>query len=195
MNFVRSFTKGFANIACHILYRIKIDGLENIPKEGAALLCSNHIHALDSVVYVIHFKRMIYMMAKQELFKTKFKSWFLTKMGCFPVKRGAASEEAINIAVNHLKDGELVGIFPEGTRNGFAKGVKFKKGVALIAIKAGVPIIPMGITGTFKPFSKITIHIGKPIDTSMYNGEEIKPRDIVTLTNKSMEEVKKLVDN
>lgn len=194
MSFIRSFTKGFANMMFHILYKIEIDGLENIPKEGPALLCSNHIHALDSVAYVIHFKRMIYMMAKHELFRTKFKNWFLTEMGCFPVKRGVASEEAITTAINHLKDGDLVGIFPEGTRNGLAKGIKFKKGVGLIAIKANVPIIPMGITGTFKPFTKITMHIGKPIDTSEYNSEEVNPRDIITLTNKSMEEVKKLID-
>lgn len=195
MNIIRSFVKGLANVICHIIYRMEITGLENIPKDGAALLCSNHIHALDSVTYIIHMKRMVYAMAKDTLFNTKFKNWFLTKMGCFPVKRGAGSEEAINKAINLLENGELVAIYPEGTRNGLAKGVKPKKGAALIAIKAGVPIIPMGIKGTFKPFSKITMRIGTPISTDMYSGEEINPRELITLTNKTMEEVKKLVDN
>ena len=177
----------------HIVYKIKITGMENIPNNGAAVLCSNHIHAFDSVSYGVHIKRMCYAMAKDTLFKTKFKNWFMTKMGCFPVKRGAASEQAINTAIDLLKQGELVVIFPEGTRNGIAKGVKPKKGAALIAIKAGVPIIPMGITGSFKPFTKITMNIGKPIDTSEYsNGEEIDPRAVVTLSNRVWDEIMEL---
>ncbi len=196
MNFWRSLVVNGSRIIGHLIYRIKITGLENIPEEGPVLLCSNHIHALDSVAYVIHLKRMLYVMAKEELFKTKFKSWFMTNMGCFPVKRGPASEEAIQKAIQYLNEGNMVAIYPEGTRNGLAKGVKPKKGAALIAIKAGgVPIIPMGISGTFKPFTKITMHVGKPIDTSTYQRDPINPRDLITLTNHLMEEIKKLVDN
>ena len=71
----------------------------------------------------------------------------MRELGVFPVKRDTASEEAINTAVQHLNDGDLLAIFPEGTRNGLAKGVKPKKGVALIALRAKTPIIPMAMEG------------------------------------------------
>lgn len=198
MGIARAIVKGFANIGFRLLYRVDIKGLENIPKEGGAILCSNHIHALDSVLYVTRVKRMIYAMGKEELFNTKFKNWFMRAMGVFPVKRDTASEEAINVAVNHLTDGELLAIFPEGTRNGLAKGVKPKKGVALIALRARTPIVPMAMLGSFKPFTKIKIRIGEPMDFSEYypaEGERVNPRHLVTITNTVMDKVVFLRDN
>ena len=198
MGVARAIVKGFANICFHILYRVDLKGLENIPEKGGAILCSNHIHALDSVLYVTRIKRMVYAMGKEDLFNTKFKNWFMYSMGVFPVKRDSvASEEAINIAVNHLQEGDLLAIFPEGTRNGLAKGVKPKKGVALIALRAKVPVIPMAMEGSFKPFTKIKIRIGKPMDFSEFypqEGEKINPRHLVTITNNAMDKVIELRD-
>lgn len=198
MGIARAIVKGFANICFHILYRVDLKGIENIPETGGAVLCSNHIHALDSVLYVTRIKRMVYAMGKEELFNTKFKNCFMRAMGVFPVKRDSvASEEAINTAVEHLKAGDLLAIFPEGTRNGLAKGVKPKKGVALIALRAQVPVIPMAMEGSFKPFSKIKIRIGKSMDLSEYypqEGEKINPRNLVTITNNAMDNVIKLRD-
>lgn len=198
MRIARAIVKGFANVCFHILYKVDLKGIENIPKEGGAILCSNHIHALDSVLYVTRIKRMVYAMGKEELFNNKFKKWFMYSMGVFPVKRDSvASEEAINTAVNHLQEGDLLAIFPEGTRNGLAKGVKPKKGVALIALRAKVPIIPMAMEGSFKPFTKIKIRIGKPMDLKEYypqEGEKINPRNLVTITNNAMDNVIKLRD-
>ena len=198
MGIARAIVKGFANICFRVLYKIDIKGLENIPEEGGAILCSNHIHAFDSVLYVTRIKRMLYAMAKEELFNTKFKNWFMRSMGVFPVKRDSvASEEAINTAVEHLKEGDLLAIFPEGTRNGLAKGVKPKKGVALIALRAKVPVVPMAMFGTFKPFTKIKIRIGIPMDFSEYypnEGEKINPRHLVTITNTVMDRVIELRD-
>lgn len=174
MGFIRSVVRGFAKVALHIIYRYDVSGFENIPKDTGALLCSNHIHAFDSVSYEIYIKRYVYAMAKEEFFKNKFTGFFMKEFGCFPVKRGsAASTEAINTAADYLKDDKLVLVFPEGTRNGLKKGVKPKKGAALIALTAGVPVIPIGISGTFKLFSKIKIRVGEPIllegDTSQEN--------------------------
>lgn len=198
MGLPRIIVKGFANICFRIFYKIDIKGIENIPKEGGVILCSNHIHAFDSVLYVTRIKRMVYAMAKEELFNTKFKNWFMRAMGVFPVKRDSvASEEAINVAVDHLNNGDILMIFPEGTRNGLDKGVKPKKGVALIALKAKVPIVPMAMVGTFKLFSKIKIRIGKPMDISKYypkEDEKINPRYLITITNNVMSEVLKLRD-
>lgn len=192
MHIFRSFIKSIAGLICHILYRFDITGLDNIPKKGPYLLCSNHIHAFDSVVYGIHIKRMMYVMAKEELFNSKFKNWFMSKMGCFPVTRGAASEEAINKSIDFLNNGFLVFIFPEGTRNGLEKGIKPKKGAALIALKAKVPVIPMSISGTFKPFSKVTFKVGKPLNFSEFYSDKINPRSLITVTNQIMDNIKNL---
>lgn len=188
----RNFVKGFARFASHIIYRVKIEGLENIPKEGAAILCANHLHALDSVVVGSHIKRMVYAMGKEELFRTKFKKDFLLAMGCFPVKRGAKSEEGINQSVEILQKGDLLMIFPEGTRNGLSKGVKPKKGAARIALKAQVPIIPIGINGKFKFMSKIKVKIGKPIDLSKYYNVENESQILSEIIDNVMKEILEL---
>ena len=91
---IRSIVKGFAHICFHTIYRTKIKGIENIPKEGKAVLCSNHIHMFDSAGIIAHVKRMTYIIATEELFKTKFKNSFTRQMGTFPVARGTGGKEA-----------------------------------------------------------------------------------------------------
>ena len=138
---------------------------------------------------------MTYIIAKEELFKTKFKNWFMRQMGTFPVARGTGGKEAIDTATEYLNQGNLLLIFPEGTRNGLAKGVKFQKGAAYIAIQSKSPVIPIGVTGTFKLFSKICINIGEPIDITEYlDDEKVDPRKVVALTKKIESEVIKLRD-
>ena len=192
---VRKIVKGFANIMCHIIYRFDVKGLENIPKEGAAIICANHIHLLDSVTIVIHIKRMIYIMVKKELMKSKIGYWFFDKLGCFAVDRGKGDVKAIEDAEGHVKDGDLLMIFPEGKRNGMAKGIKMKKGAAMVALQPKTPIIPAGITGSFKPFSKIKIRVGEPMDlTEYFEMEKTGPREWITVTNKMQEKIISLRD-
>lgn len=192
---VRKIVKGFANIMCHIIYRFDVKGLENIPKEGAAIICANHIHLLDSVTIVIHIKRMIYIMVKKELMKSKIGYWFFDKLGCFAVDRGKGDVKAIEDAEGHVKDGDLLMIFPEGKRNGMAKGIKMKKGAAMIALQTKTPIIPVGISGSFKLFTKVKIRIGKPMDlTEYFATEKTGPREWITVTKKMEEEIISLRD-
>lgn len=192
---VRGLVVNFFRIMLNSIIRTKIIGKENIPNEGAAIICPNHIHIFDSVSVVVNNKRKIYVMAKEELFKNKIGNWFFRDVGAFPVSRGKGDTKALDTAGEYLKNGELLLVFPEGTRNGLEKGIKFKKGAAYIAIQNKVPIIPVGIVGTFKPFSKTTINIGKPIDIREYiDSEKQDPRKIIALTNKLQEEVIKLRD-
>ena len=192
---VRTIIKGTANVLCHLIYRYDVEGYENLPKEGSAVLCANHIHMLDSVSIVIHIKRMIYIMVKKELMTSKIGNWFFNKLGCFAVDRGKGDMKAIESAENHLKDGDLLFIFPEGKRNGMAKGERMKKGAAMIALEAKAPIIPIGIQGSFKPFTKIKIRVGKPMDmTEYFSKEEVGARDYITLTNKMKDEIVALRD-
>ncbi len=179
----------------------KIDRIdkENLPKEGAYVLCSNHIHWLDPILYVYENKRMVYAIAKEELFSSKFKTVIMKKLGLIKVDRNnsVSNKEAIKEAVNVLKEGNLLLIYPEGTRFGLAKGLKPKKGAALIALEARVPIIPMAMVGSFKPFTKIRYKIGKPMDISSYypkEGENVNLRSLVKVTNDLMDEIIKLRD-
>ena len=191
----RWFLKVLCNALFHVFYKFDVEGLENIPEDGKAILCPNHIHLIDSIALVIHLKRMIYIMVKKELMNNKVSSWFWNKIGCFPVDRGKADTNALEIAERHLDDGDLLLVFPEGTRNALPKGKKLKKGASMIAVATKSPIIPIGMQGTFKPFTKIKIRIGKPIDlTDYFNKEEIAPRDYIEITNKMQEEILGLRD-
>ena len=158
------------------------------------MLCPNHIHNLDAAVIVAMFKRKVNVLAKEELFKNRFLCWIADLFGIYPVKRGKADMQAIKTSLTLLKKDEILLMFPEGTRNGMAKGINPKNGAVLIAATAKKPIIPIGIQGNFKPFTKVIINIGKPIDYSILK-EEVKDKEEATkLTQQLMEEIVKLRD-
>lgn len=185
-------------IYCGIVYRIKIEGMENLPKEGNTIICSNHVHMLDSISLVIRFKtkRMIRVMAKEELFKNKIAAWAFRKAGAFPIKRGKGDTEALEVAKDYINKGDMLLMFPEGTRNGLDKGLKMKKGAAILALSTNSVIVPIGIKGNYKPFTKVRIRIGKPITLENYTtgAEELNPREIVDLTNRMKDEIIALRD-
>lgn len=185
-------------IYCGIVYRIKIEGMENLPKEGNTIICSNHVHMLDSISLVIRFKtkRMTRVMAKEELFKNKIAAWAFRKAGAFPIKRGKGDTEALEVAKDYIKKGDMLLMFPEGTRNGLDKGLKMKKGAAILALSTNSVIVPIGIKGNYKPFTKVRIRIGKPITLENYTtgAEELNPREIVDLTNRMKDEIIALRD-
>ena len=137
-------------------------------EKGAYLICANHRSNWDAPILVSNLKRKVYVMAKAELFKNKFIKWFGRKCCVFPVKRGMRDIESIKYSLNLLKDGEILVIFPEGTRNGMEKNGKAQNGVAYMAIRTGVPVIPVGIQGEMKPFKKVKLNIGEPLDFSQY---------------------------
>ncbi len=191
---MRVIIKFIFKIFAIILYRPKIVGKENLPKDGGALLCPNHVSNLDAAVIVAMFKRKINVLAKEELFKNGFLCWIADLFGIYPVKRGKADMQAIKISLTLLKRNELLLMFPEGTRNGMAKGIKPKNGAVLIAATAGKPIIPIGIQGSFKPFTKVIVNIGKPIDYSKLK-EEVKDKEQASeLTKELMKEIVHLRD-
>lgn len=151
-----------------VVFRVEKNGEENIKEKGAYLICANHRSNWDAPILVSNLKRKVYVMAKAELFKNKFIKWFGRKCCVFPVKRGMRDIESIKYSLNLLKDGEILVIFPEGTRNGMEKNGKAQNGVAYMAIRTGVPVISVGIQGEMKPFKKVKLNIGEPLDFSQY---------------------------
>ena len=186
--FVRQTTKKFLAFVYKIAFRVKING--NIPKEGAYILCCNHINYFDAAAIVLFNKRKVNFVAKEDLFMHRSLMWLGHLFDAIPIKRDMQDIEALKRCLKVLKNGELLGIFPEGTRKGMEKNVKAKNGAAFMAIKSKAKVIPIGIHGTFKPFSKVYVNYGQPIDFSGYNKEQLDEatdkimQEIVMLTKK-----------
>ena len=155
-----------------IVFRVKCVGQENIQNKGAYIICANHTSNWDAPILVSNLKRKVYVMAKAELFKNKFIKWLGDKCCVFPVKRGMRDIESIKYSLKLLKDGEILVIFPEGTRKGLEKNGKAQNGVAYMAIRTRVPVIPVGIQGEMKPFRKVKLNIGEPLDFSQYKSNK-----------------------
>lgn len=149
-----------------LLYRIKVTGRENIPK-GAAMLCANHTSMLDPVLIAVGItpKHKLNFMSKKEIFENKLLGAFFRAVGAFPVDRDAADLATIRTSISILKNGGKLLIFPEGTRMKGARmeASEVKTGVAMIAMRADVPIVPIYLSSEQKMFHKTVVSIGKPI--------------------------------
>lgn len=176
--FVRGMVKGFLSGIYHIVYRIKITG--EVPEKGAYIICANHINYLDAAAIVLFNKRKVYFVGKEDLFRFRILNWLAHLFDIIPIKRNMQDMEAMKRCIKVVKNGDLLGIFPEGTRKGMEKNGKAKNGATYMAIKTGTPIIPVGIHGTFKPFSKVYINYGEPIDLSAYKGADKEKQDEAT---------------
>ncbi|AIQ30853.1 MULTISPECIES: lysophospholipid acyltransferase family protein [Paenibacillus] len=161
-----------------ILFPLKIVGRENVPKEGGVLLCANHISLLDPMTIGIKLKRQVKYMAKAELFTVPVLGWLIKQLGAFPVKRGGVSKESIKTALNTLRSGNVMGIFPEGTRNSDSGAAK--KGAASFALRSGAAVVPAAIIGSYKPFRRMTVVYGAPIDLSSFEGAGSESLEAVT---------------
>ena len=166
--------------------RPRVEGLENLPARGPAILASNHLAVVDSFYLPMAVPRRIYFLAKSEYFtgtglKGAFQRWFFTAVGQIPIDRtGAdAAAGALIAARRKLEEGELMGMYPEGTRSPDGRLFKGKTGLARIAMETGVPVIPVAMINTEKlnppgttiprP-ARITVKIGEPLDFSRFEG-------------------------
>lgn len=181
-------------LAAKIIYRVRIEGLENVPKNSACIICGNHVHALDAPALLATINRDVCFMAKEELWRSTGFKFMAMCYNVFPVKRGKKDTDAIKTSLRILKNNQILGMFPEGTRNGMERGIKPKNGAVNIAIRADVPIIPFGVVGDFKPFKKIVYRFGEPMDFSEYK-DRAKDKDVVDgLTKEVMDKVVELRD-
>jgi len=149
-------------------YLKKATGLENLPKEGAFVLCANHLSALDPICISARLPGKIDLsfLAKKELFENKFLKLLIDALGAIPVDRGSADIGAIRASMQALKDGKCLLIFPQGTRSRDNTPTPMLTGASMIALRGGVPVIPCYIDGPYKLFRRIDIRFGKPIDFS-----------------------------
>ena len=190
----RKVVKAFLHFLVLIVYRPKKVGEKNIPKEGGYIICANHVHALDAPSLVLSMRREVIFIAKEELFKNAFFKWLGNTFDVIAIKRGKGDIDAMKLAFKAIKQNKLLGLFPEGTRNGMKKGEKLHSGAALIALKTKTKIIPVGIQGNFKPFRKIKFNFGKPMDFSEYAGQTKNKEVLDMITKQVMDEVVRLTN-
>jgi len=161
-----------------LIYRLKVVGAENVPTDGSMILCSNHTAKFDPVVLILSVPRRVHFMAKKETFKVPIFGKLIVKLGMFPVSRGQTDMTSIKTALKYLKNDEVVGIFPQGTRRPGLdpKTTEAKDGVAMLSYRTKCTVLPAFIKTKkrkLRPFSKATVIIGKPItfeELGMENG-------------------------
>lgn len=171
-NIGRGIVKGAIYIYCKIVYRVKIIGRKNIPMNEPLIFCGNHRNYLDPPLIVATNKRFARFMAKEELSHNKFLAFLGVVFDAIYVKRDSKDLSSIKESLKTLKQGECIALFPEGTRNGLKRGEKVKDGAAFFALRSGAKVVPVGICGGMKPFQKVIIHYGEPLEFSEYKGQK-----------------------
>jgi 1-acyl-sn-glycerol-3-phosphate acyltransferase len=195
-------------VLCRVAFRFRFVGLERIPAAGPAILACNHVSVLDPVILAIAVSdrgRTVRFLAAAELFDKPFIGWALRRMGQIPIRRGARDRGALEEAAGVIRSGALAGIFPEG-RMGEGDALQpGQKGVARMALAAGVPVVPVAIWGSqvrwprsgirFRPLSplrpKVAIVAGNPIPVE---GSPRAPRQVRDLTERIMSDIGELVE-
>lgn len=169
-----------------LFFPIRIKGESILDKKGSLILAANHVSYLDPIVLGIAIKRQIHFMAKKEIFEVPILGFIVKSLGAIPVDREKTTPESIKRAFSILRDGRILGIFPEGTRSVNGEILELNVGLIKIALKTNVPIIPIGINGTFEIYSsksklpkiykrkKIYINFGKPVYLDSKRIKDIK---------------------
>jgi len=191
-----------------VLFRPRTEGAENIPTEGPAILASNHLSYADWLFMPLTLSRRVTFVAKAEYFNSPgIKGWFQKQFfsgaGQVPIDRSGASaaEGALSSAKAILSEGDLFGIFPEGTRSHDGRLYRGKTGVARLALETGVPVIPVAVVGTdvvappgkkFGSFTRPVVRFGKPLDFERYEGLENDRYILRSVTDEIMYEIMRL---
>ncbi|MEY2676722.1 MAG: hypothetical protein RIT51_363 [Actinomycetota bacterium] len=191
-----------------LLFRPWVRGMENIPSSGAAILASNHLSFSDSIFLPLQSRRPLVFLAKSEYFTGKgikgaLTRWFFKGTGQLPIDRsgGKASEAALNTGLGVLAGGQVLGIYPEGTRSPDGRLYRGRTGIARMVLEAKVPVLPVAMIDTEKvqPIGKrlprirrIGIVVGEPLDFSRFDGMEGDRIVLRAVTDEIMYELMKL---
>ena len=162
--FLYTFIVGLYRILAKALFFVRVEGRENIPAGRACVLMGNHQCVLDPFMLALCTPdREIHFMGKKELFSNRFLAWFFKKLHGFPVDRGNIDMGAIRTALGVLKDGDTLGIFPEGTRSKDGYMLPLLGGASMIALRSGCDVVPVYIDGRYRPFRRMTVRVGAPL--------------------------------
>ncbi len=174
-----SFWKLLFTFYFSLHFKLRVEGRENEPAEGPVLAVCNHVSAADPPIAGVALRRRARFMAKHELLQIPVLGWLLHTVGTFAVKRGQADRRAIRTALDALAHGELVVMFPEGTRSPDGRLMRPEPGAALLALRAGASVLPMAVVGTQHAMPKgtrlprrhsVVVRMGPPIAVPRHEG-------------------------
>lgn len=197
-------TKLLLTPVLRVCFRVRVEGAEHVPRRGAAILASNHASFCDSLFLPAVLRRRLTYVAKAEYFDSWKTAWYFRAIGMIPLRRGAGADwrRALDAAAEVLEAGKLFGIYPEGTRSKDGRLHRGHTGVAMLALRTGAPVIPVGLIGTGeaqpigallpRPFSRITVRIGAPLDFSVYAGRDGERLVLRHITDTVMAEIQRL---
>ena len=183
-----------------LLTNWQVRGRENVPSEGAVIVVANHLNLADPLVLGASLGRKVVFMAKRELFHSRVSRYFVRGLGAFSAQRGQLVREALRQASQILANSLALAVFPEGSRSKNAQLQSAFPGSALIALRNGIPILPVGITGTekikgaawFLHRPKITVNIGRPFSLPPV-GSKLARAELAELTNSIMGRIAELL--
>lgn len=185
--FVTSVLRCFSNV----FYKYKVIGEENIPDEGNIIIAANHKSNLDPIFLASAIRnREVAAIAKKELFKIKPLGFILNKLNVIPINREKPDVSTIKNILRSIKDGYVLGIFPEGTRikePGFGQA---KAGLSVFAIKGKAQVVPISIISNYKLFNRVTIYIDKPISFEEYYKQKLTTEENERLAQNVLEVIK-----
>lgn len=184
--------KALVSAVLYPLYRVRVVGKENFPKQGGVLLCTNHIDNLDPPVVGMTCPRPVHFMAKEELFEAPILKSILPKVNAFPIKRGMSDRQALRKALSILKTGKVVGLFPEGTRSKDGVLQEGLAGAGFFALRGEAVVMPCAIIGPYKRFTRLKVVYGKPIDMTTYREERVSAEEVTAII---MGEIQKLIES
>jgi 1-acyl-sn-glycerol-3-phosphate acyltransferase len=186
------------------LFKVRVEGIENVPKKGAVIMASNHVSFCDSIFLPLVLRRRITFVAKAEYFDDPKTAWFFRAIGQIPIRRegGTASQRALDSARDVLEGDGVFGIYPEGTRSPDGRLYKGHTGIARLALQTNTPIIPVAMIGTreaqpigqVKPnfFMPITVRFGAPL-TYEHFADRADDRSVLrSITDEVMFELREL---
>jgi 1-acyl-sn-glycerol-3-phosphate acyltransferase len=159
----------------HLLWRVRVEGLDHVPEQGPAVLAANHQSFCDSLFLPLVVRRRVTYLAKAEYFDSWRTAWFFRAVGQIPIRRGGGreSERALEAAREVLAEGNFLALYPEGTRSLDRRVHRGRTGVARLSRECHVPVVPVGLSGTvtvqpvdsrtFRPFRTVTVRFGAPM--------------------------------
>ena len=191
---IYTIVKGLLKLIFTVVLRLKIEGRENIPKDGPLVIASNHLSLLDPPVLGTAATRKVHFMAKEELFVSVLGTIYKI-LGAFPVRRGGADRAAIKHGIEILESGNVLAIFPEGTRSKTGELGKAQPGALMMASKVKATIVPACIIGTDykrhgRIWPKVTVRFGKPMPFP--EGAEVNKEFLHAMTEEMMQHIARL---
>jgi 1-acyl-sn-glycerol-3-phosphate acyltransferase len=172
----------FSRIVSAVMFDLKVYGAEHIPPEGGVLLVSNHQSYLDPVLLAVKLTRPMSYLAKSELFKNRGFAFLIRSLNAYPLRQGKGDKGAIEETIRRLQQGHLLAVFPEGHRTDDGNILPIQRGVALVVRRAGVPIVPCVLDGSFQAWPRgskmfhshpIGVLYGPPLDLDGLKGDAV----------------------